>query len=171
MPTEEQLAKLLPELRGVVDPKAELQLYLAFRSIYEYIDNALAALEKSLSEKVANGSLSSKDVSSLVNLFSTPLAGSNINDPLLQSIVQSFGSQAANLVFASPSGAAGNPLFRALVAADAANNLWPMTKLDQKVVKTDDGLIKDVTGAPIANDGFVTLKDNNGHTVKVGTVT
>jgi hypothetical protein len=165
----EEVTQQIPKLKGLIDDKAELELYLSFRNLYSYIDAALRKLEASITEKIQSGKIAHEDVNGLVNLFSTPLAGSNINDPLVQSLIQSFGSQAQDLFFASPAGAAGSPAFRSISSQDFSANQLPLAKLDLKITKTDDGLTKTTAAAPYINDGYITLKDNNGNIVKVMT--
>jgi hypothetical protein len=47
-------------------------------------------------------------------------------------LTASFNSQAANLLFASPSGASGTPTFRTMTAADIPTNLVTYSKLQQE---------------------------------------
>lgn len=116
MPIEPQ--KKLPKLDTLANPRAALELINNFQRVYEYIDYVVRQLKDSIAEQIKNGQLSSDDFNSLIGIFSQPLAGSNVSDPLLQSVIQSFGSQLSNLVFASPNGSSGSPTFRTLVLAD-----------------------------------------------------
>lgn len=157
----------LPELK-MLDPKAETEIYQSFKRVYEYIDSVIRTKLNEIETKIKAGTVAPEDFNNLIGVLSQPLVGSSITDPLLQSIIQSFGPQNANHVFAGPS-----PSFRSLVAADIPNisgakitsGTIPLARLDNKIIETDDGLSKTL-GAPIA-DGYIIIKDNAGNSVKV----
>lgn len=157
----------LPKLT-TIDPKDETELYQAFKRIYEYVDSIIKDKLDEIEKKITAGTIAPKDFNSLLGVLSQPLVGSNVTDPLLQSIIQSFGPQSANMVFAGPT-----PSFRSLLTADIPNlsgakitsGTIPLARLDTKIIETDDGLNK-IVGAPVA-DGYITIKDNNGHSIKV----
>lgn len=170
-----ELQRKLPELKALDNPRAALELITTFQRIYEYIDFGLQQVRNKIEEQVKSGELSSDDLNGLVGVFFQPLAGSNVSDSLLQSILQNFGSQVANLVYASPNGSSGEPNFRNLVSQDIPNlnaskitaGVFPLVRLDTKIVKTDDTFTKTL-GAPVT-DGFITIKDNAGNSVKIMT--
>jgi hypothetical protein len=174
---EKDLDKLMPNIRGQVPEKVERELYLAFRRLYEYIDVALNRIHTELSEEIKSGELSSDDLNSLIGAFSQPLVGSSTVDPLLQSIIQSFGPQAADTVFSAPAGAAGSPLFQLLSQSHIPNlnaskittGTLALARLDTKILQTPNALTKTIVGAPYANDGFVNVSDNAGNSVKLMT--
>jgi hypothetical protein len=159
----EDIEGLLPKLTGLVEPRVELQLHIAFRRLYEYMNYKLKEYQKAMIAQTAKSSediqASQNEFNSLIGVLSNPLVGSSVQDPLLQSIVQSFGPQAANSVFAGP-----EPAFKPLTVSYLPNGI-PLSKLDTKILKTDDNLNKTV-GAPVA-DGYIVIKDNNGNSVKV----
>lgn len=108
-----EVPKKIPALKGKVNPKAEAELYMAFVRVYDYIDNLVKDSLANIERKITAGDLAAQDFNDLIGIFSQPLAGSNISDPLLQSILQSFGPQDPNFVFAGPI-----PSFRALELVD-----------------------------------------------------
>lgn len=162
MPIEPQ--KKIPTLETLENPRAALELSMTIRRIYEYIDFGLQQVRNKIEEQVKSGQLSSEDFNSLIGIFSQPLAGSNTTDPLLQSVIQSFGSQLANLVFASPNGVIGNPTFRSLVLSDlptipsspAAQLNADATILDINII--NDGEVLKRVGATVV--GFSVPKNN-----------
>lgn len=164
MPIPEQK---IPELKGKVEPKVETELYLSFKRVYEYIDAKIRTEISTIEDKITAGTLSHEDFNGLVGVFTTPLIGGT-SDSLLQSIQQTFGSQIANIILASPNGLAGAPSFRSLVVGDLPNGI-PLGHLDSKIVKTDDGLTEDIIGAPNINTGKITIKDNAGNSIKLMT--
>lgn len=97
---EGQLEKLLPNLKGKVDPTVDVEIDRAVRRIYEYIDMAVYNLKANLLASIQQGDLTKKDVLSI--------AGS---------------------------------------------------------VETNDGL-KKVVGS-FYSDGYITIRDNAGHSVKI----
>lgn len=101
------------DLRGLIDDQAEMRLHITVRQIYEYIDRHVENTKENLEAAIKAGQIAPSDVMGLVNLFSTPLAGSSVTDPLLQTLTQNFGAQLPNVVFAGPT-----PSFRALTLAD-----------------------------------------------------
>lgn len=157
--------KKIPDLKqGNLDPHSETELHQAFQRIYEYIDAIIKDSIRELEEKIKVGDLISIDYNTLIGIFSQPLAGSSTTDPLLQSILQSFGNQLANTIFASPSGIGGIPTFRSLVAADipagigitnsSGINEIPKTDAGGDLVTsqiTDDGNLVDIASIVIIN--------------------
>lgn len=105
--------KKFPDLKGKIDDKAETELHITIQRLYEYIDNIVVQVKKELESKIKTGDLASTDFNNLIGVFSQPLAGSTITDPLLQSITQSFGVQNATFFFGGPT-----PSFRAITLAD-----------------------------------------------------
>lgn len=109
-----EVPKKIPEFKkGNLDSHSKTELHLSFQRIYEYIDVNLKELSKELKRKIESGDISSSGLNDLIGVFSAPLAGSSITDPLLQSILQSFGPQDPNHVFAGPI-----PSFRDLTLVD-----------------------------------------------------
>lgn len=139
--TEEELKGLLPNIRGLVEPRAEQRLYEAFRRIYEFMIFKLTEQQKDFDNKIASIASSANtninnliNANSLVGAYSQPLVGGGKADPVLQSIVSSYGSQPPNTFLAGPL-----PSFRALTLADLpAIPATPATQLDA------DGTILDV---------------------------
>src|SRR5687767_3404122 len=107
---DNEVKKLIPEIRGKIDARAEQELNLAFRRIYDYIEAQLIT-QKNEINSIIRQQLENKiaDLNSLIGIFSQPLAGSNVSDPLLQSVLQTFGVQDANKFFAGPT-----PSFRTI---------------------------------------------------------
>lgn len=173
MPKENRdIQAYLPDLRGLIDARAETKLYAAFSRMYDYFQNELKKLRDENQELLnINLAKQSRDFTAFVGAYAQPLPG-GVDDPVLQSIVNSFGEQDPNKVFAGPT-----PSFRVLVVADIPNlsaakvptGVFLLAQLDPKVLKTDDDLTEDVTGAPNINTGKIILKDNDGHSIKVMT--
>lgn len=157
----------IPDLKGKVEPKVETELYLAFKRVYEYINAKVKTEISAIEDKIKAGTITHDDFKGLVGVFTTPLIGGT-SDSLLQSIQQNFGSQVANVLFASPNGSAGEPTFRSLTVGDLPNGI-SLGHLDAKILKTDDNLAEDIVGAPNVNTGKLIIKDNNGHTIKIMT--
>lgn len=167
---------LLPNIQGLVDSKAETQIYRAFLSVYEYFTAKLNEQQREFDRKLSIATKeTSSNLNSLIGVFSQPLAGSTTTDPLLESLIQNFGSQDANKVLAAPDGISGNALFRFLVANDIppisaakiTTGVLVLARLDTKILKTDDDLSVDITGAPLPSNGFIIISDNDGHNVKL----
>jgi len=96
-----QLEKIIPNLKNKgIEPAAEIQIELAVRRIYEYIDIAVFNLKRDLQTAITQGKLPSSDLSKISSLL-----------------------------------------------------------------ETNDGL-KKVSGA-FAPDGYITINDNAGHTIKI----
>lgn len=174
MPNKLEFEGFLPNLSGLLEnPRAEQAIFVAFLRIYEYFTNKLKIQEDILKKLIVEaGKLSPEDINGLVQVFSTPLAGSSFNDPLLQSIIQSFGPQGVNTVFAGPT-----PSFRALLTGDIPNldaskitsGAFALVRLPTNILKTDATLIENVVGAPNANTGKTLIKDNAGNQINVMT--
>lgn len=145
--------KKFPELSGLIDPKAELQLLLTVRRIYEYIDFARRKLEEELRAKIDAGDIDTRDFNELIGIFSQPLAGSSVSDPLLQSILQSFGPQNPNHVFAGPA-----PSFRPLTLADLPAGISGYDTVEDEGIPLTQRSTFNFTGAG------VTASDSGGVT-------
>lgn len=176
MSNDSDINKLLPRISNLVDPKVEREITASILRIYDYFNSKLqnqqASFDNELAKRDAEFIRYRNDVTSLVGVFSTPIAGSSSTDPVLQSLMNNFGPQTATFVFAGPT-----PSFRALVAADIPNldtgklttGTLLLARLDTEILKTDDGLTEDIAGAPNVNTGKVTIKDNNGNRISVMT--
>lgn len=134
----------LPVLK-TLDPKAETELYQAFRRIYEYIDSSIKANQKDIEAKIKSGTISPSDFNSLVGILSQPLAGSSVTDPFLQSILQSFGPQTATAVFAGPI-----PSFRNLTLADLPAGISGYNRVQDEGVNLTQKAIINFTGAGVS---------------------
>lgn len=169
---QNKIERFIPNLTGLVDPRAEIKFNQTFVRMYEYLDAKILQLQQELTERIKQLDLSKDDINSLIGVFSQPLAGTNQTDPLLQGLIQNFGAQLANSVFAGPT-----PSFRLLTPADIPNlsaakittGNFSLARLDTKVLQTQDNLNKTL-GSPVP-DGTITIFDNNGHSIKVITTT
>lgn len=123
--------KKIPELTSLANPRAALELFTAFQRLYEYIDFVVKQLQNDLTKQALAGKLTPEDINSLMGIFSQPLAGSNVIDPLLQSILQSFGPQNPNHVFAGPT-----PSFRPLTLADIPGGAGYVQIKDEGIILT-----------------------------------
>lgn len=145
-----------PELKGKVDPKVETELFMAFKRIYEYIDSLVTEKLNELEIKIKAGTVAPADFNDLIGIFSQPLAGSSVSDPLLQSVIQSFGAQLANKIFAGPSvGGAANPSFRALVVADIPAGVGITNVAGNNFITKSDGT--NLVPSRTTDDGTVML--------------
>lgn len=79
-----QLEKLLPNLKGKLDPVADVEIDRAVRRIYEYIDMTIYNLKAELLASIQKGNLTKNDVLSMAGAVQT-------NDGL-KKIVGSFYS-------------------------------------------------------------------------------
>lgn len=80
---ESLLKKLLPDIRGLIDPKAEQRVYLAFRQVYEYFDTQTKKLQDTIDQKLSTQAANIAQQSQLVNGFATQLIGiQNQTNPL-----------------------------------------------------------------------------------------
>lgn len=142
----------LPKLRGLVDAKVEQEIYAIFQHIYRYIDNKAEEIAKS------GVSLSTAEIQRQVNLFAAGLA-----TPLIEpegATLATVGQEVDVIdVSAIPN----------LPAAKITSGVFPLARIPTNVLKTDDALTEDVTGAPNVNTGKVVIKDNNGNDIKVMT--
>lgn len=172
---------LLPDLTSLFNPRAEREITNVVIRIVDYFNNKLKLqqeeFDKKLKDTTDNFNKILEDPTSLVNLFATPVIGSSTTDPLLQNLIQNFGSQVANVVFASPNGASGNASFRLLVALDIPNldsgkittGVFGLDRIPTNVLKTDVALVENIVGAPNVNTGKTLIKDNNGSSINVMT--
>lgn len=112
-----QIEGLLPDLNGLVDPRAETKIYMAIRRIYEYFTKQLMDQQALLEKKIATSVPDQTNLNDLIGIFAQPLVGSSVKDPVLQTILQSFSAQNPHDVFAGP-----DPTFRPLTSADLPAN-------------------------------------------------
>lgn len=82
-----EVDKFIPDLRSLVNPRAEQQLHDAFTKVYEFFERKLALLKEENNKLMAKQAASFQETSNLVQgIFATPLIGSEGNPNPLQSI-------------------------------------------------------------------------------------
>ena len=152
MPTPD---KIVPDLQGLVSPQVQLRIEAAFRRVYEYFEFLLAQQKQENESKLKQATQTQlSDVNSLIGIFSQPLAGSQVTDPLLQTVMQEFGPQAPNNVFAGPI-----PTFRPLTLADLPPLVaGPADRLDANGTILDVNVIND--GEYLKRQGATVVSGN-----------
>lgn len=141
--------KSLPNLRGLVDARAEQEIYRAFNALYEHYDAELKRIESNASlQAVAS-------VRKQLDLFAANLAAPLINP---------VGNELATAGQETTLTPADIPN---LDAAKITSGTFPLGRVPANLLKTDVALTVDVTGAPNVNTGKTTIKDNAGNTVTV----
>lgn len=172
MANPSEVLKLLPDLKGLVDPKVELRLSRAFNDLNNIIaQNQIAAQKKidALQAQVDATKQTTDNVNGLIGILGQPLVGSSSSDPFVQQLASVSGPQSAHLFYSGPSsGGAANPTFRVIVIADLPINI-PLSHLETKILNTLTALAEVTTGAPNTNTGYTIIDDNNGHSIKVMT--
>lgn len=166
MPNKLKIERFIPELSGEIPVRDRMQIEKVFSNLYDLIEtlsNLISTSNESLKAEISG------ETKSLVGnyLAQTP-------DPLLESVsteTTTIGSYPANFVYASPNGISGNPSFRALVANDIPNlDTGKITSgRFSHARQASDSLYSSLVptaGAPVA-DGYITLIDDAGHSVKV----
>lgn len=141
--TEKELQGLLPNLRGLpnIDPRVDTRINEAMRRVYEFFLVKLNEQEKDYENKLKQLAdiMETKfnNISNLVGVLTTPLVGSGNNDPILQSVVSSYGPQSPNSFLAGPA-----PSFRAITLADLPPGIpaGPATQLNANgtILDVDD---------------------------------
>jgi len=80
---DETFKRLIPDLRGLIDPKAEQRIFLAFTQMYNYYDQMIREQQKTFDSKLATQAATIEKQSALLNSFATPLIGvTNPTNPL-----------------------------------------------------------------------------------------
>lgn len=202
--SKEEIDGLLPDLRNLVEPRVEQRLFEAFRRVYEVMSFRFEEQQKEFDKRLqavinlANSNTNTVvQLNNLVGAFSQPLVGGT-QDPLLQSVVGSYGPQSPNTFLAGPI-----PSFRPITLADLPINIeegeyakmsggnliggFPVgtTNLAEGIVPTVEGvlytvpinnktlfrtlLLENVTGAPLDVD--IKVKNNLAVDVYTNTFT
>lgn len=79
------IVKQLPDLRGLLDSKAEQRLYVGLRRIYEYIDQQIYQQKQEIASKLESSNTFIQKQTELLNGFATKLIGlPEANNPLAQ---------------------------------------------------------------------------------------
>lgn len=138
-------------LRGIIDARVEQEINRVLADIYNHFENEI----KSIESRTTPAAISA--VRKELDLFAANLAAPLI-DPTgneLASIQQQEALDVADI----PN----------LPAAKITSGTLPLARLDAQVLKSDDGLAEDTTGAPNVNTGKVIIKDNSGNSINVMT--
>jgi hypothetical protein len=147
-----ELQAAIPEIRGL-DPQLKTQFYIAFMKMYEFILSKVSQIDAATREQLGKEIKTSAEsnYNSLIGAFAQPLVGSDSRDELLQGFSDTI------TVGDIPN----------LPASKITSGRLPLARLDDKVIHTDDAFTKTL-GAP-ATDGYITIKDDAGNSVKVMT--
>lgn len=145
------MPEYLPNIRGLVDARVESEIQRAFKAIYEYVNNELSRIEKTTT------SANSTEIKRQLQLFAGRLA-LPLTDPS-GDILATAGVETTLTPADIPN----------LSAAKITSGAFPLARIPTNVLKTDDTLTKIVTAAPYANDGYITVKDNSGASIKIMT--
>lgn len=150
----------LPRLRGLVDNKVEQEIVQAFIRMYNFFNQENDKLREELN-KTGNRVVAIEQSSLFAGRLAIPLIDTDITDvaQLAQQGETLNISQIPNL-----------PASKIVSGDFGAINRINRAKLDDDVLHTEDGLTKIVAAAPYANDGFITIKDDVGNSVRLGTV-
>lgn len=98
--TEKEIQGLLPNLKGLVEPRVEQKIYESFRRLYDILNFRLANLDKTIDTKLqavlATVDTKQNELTSLIGSLSQPLVGDDTIDNVLQSVVSSNGELIAD---------------------------------------------------------------------------
>ncbi len=115
--SEKELQALIPNIRGLIDPKVEFRLDQAFRRLYEIMNLKLEDQRKSFEMRLqtiySDIIKEQNKLTGLIGSLSQPLVGGSTPDLILQSVVSSYGPQSPNHFLAGPI-----PSFRAITQSD-----------------------------------------------------
>lgn len=139
--------KSLPNLRGLIDGRAEQEIYRAFDAVYEHFDNELKKLEAIASSQAV------ASVRKQLDLFAASLAVPLINP---------VGDELATAGQETTLTAGDIPN---LDASKITTGTFPLVRLPTNILKTD-ALLAITPGAFIVG-GKTTIKDNVGNSVEV----
>jgi hypothetical protein len=144
--SEKELQGLIPNIRGLVDPKVETRINEAFRRVYEYMLLKLDEQGKSYQDQIKSLQDASAGVNqqlnTLVGAYSQPLIGGT-PDPLLQNFSSQFGPQNVNHFLGGP-----EPKFRPITSGDISTAVAglpakPANQLEAEGTILDVNLIND----------------------------
>lgn len=143
-----------PQLRGLnLDPRVAQEIEAAFDRLFNFYENRIKEIES----KTSSTSFKVEEIRSS-KLFSGALANPLIN-PTSGNLAEVAQQGQAIDVSQIPNLPASKITSGNLAIARHATN----------ILKTDDGLNEDVTGAPNVNTGFITIKDVAGNVKKIMT--
>lgn len=145
------MQKDLPQLRGLIDARVDAEINRAFENLYRYIDEKIKSAEGNAKDS------SIAEIRRQVDLFASRLA---------TPIIEPSGTELATIQQERTLEVADIPN---LPANKITSGTIPLARLAATVLKTDDGLLEDIVGAPNVNTGKVIIKDNNGNSIKVMT--
>lgn len=115
--SEKEIQALIPNLKGLLDPKIEMRIDQAFRRLYEIMNLKLEDQRKSFELKIqsiySDIIREQNKLTGLIGSLSQPVVGSSTPDLILQSVVSSYGPQSPNHFLAGPV-----PSFRQITQAD-----------------------------------------------------
>lgn len=106
-----EVTKLIPDLRGLVDQRAEQLLNEAFLRVYEFFERKIAVLETENSKLIQQQASNFQKTSDLVaGIFATPLIGGNAANPLTSIGVGNGSVISVNVVGVSGFTFSGGPI-------------------------------------------------------------
>lgn len=163
--------QLIPRLKGLVDPRAEQEIVLAFKRLFNYYDAKIADLQ----------SRTIKSSTQIQTIQQNPLFSGALATPLIDNTTGSNIGTAAQSTSLTPADIPNLPASKitsgtfnvaripSLDVSKITTGVFGLAILPTNILKTNTGLVEDTTGAPNVNTGKTRIRDNAGNLVFVMT--